>query len=278
LRRVARSSKSGVGARASNLPTLIALGVVTFSLGIILGFVGAGGAGLVVALLTGLFRLPVHQAIGTALAAMCFVTITGTISHIREGNVAVGIGVIVGLSGMIGAVAGANTGQSVSEPTLKLAAGLALWALAALVWLRTRLMERGHLSMTPSSLIDRPPARSPRDWTSSIGLGLTGGAAAAFLGVGMAPFLQLGFLTMLRLPLRQTVGTTMLTLVFISAAGTVVLARHGDVSLPYLVGCTAGLSTGSYIGARFTRRAPGKVLRGAVVTVPIVAGSMLLFL
>ncbi len=209
---------------------------------------------------------------------MCFVTITGTISHIREGNVAVGTGVIVGVSGMIGAVAGANTGQLVSEPTLKVAAGLALWSLAAMVWLRTRLMESGHLSITPSSFIERPMSRSSRDWTSSIGLGLSGGAAAAFLGIGMAPFLQLGFLTLLRLPLRQTVGTTMLALVFISAAATAVLARHGDVSISYLVGCTAGLSTGSFIGARLTRRVPGTVLRGAVVAVPIIAGSMLLVL
>jgi uncharacterized membrane protein YfcA len=109
-------------------------------------------------------------------------------------------------------------------------------------------------------------------------LGATGGAAAAFLGVGMAPFLQLGLLSLHKLPLRQTVGTTMLALVFISASGSVAMARHGDVSVPHLIGLTIGLSTGAFLGARLTRRAPKHLLRGAVVAVPFLAGAMLLFL
>jgi uncharacterized protein len=48
--------------------------------------------------------------------------------------------------------------------------------------------------------------------------------------------------------------------------------------LPHLAGLTIGLASGAYIGARFTRRAPRRLLRSAVVTVPFVAGSMLLFL
>jgi uncharacterized membrane protein YfcA len=109
-------------------------------------------------------------------------------------------------------------------------------------------------------------------------LGASGGAAAAFFGVGMAPFLQLGFLTVHRLPLRQTIGTTMMALIFISAAGSVALARHGDVSLPHLIGLTAGLGGGAYFGARYTRRAPRQVLRAAVVATPVIAGAMILFL
>jgi uncharacterized membrane protein YfcA len=39
-----------------------------------------------------------------------------------------------------------------------------------------------------------------------------------------------------------------------------------------------GLSTGSYLGAKFTARAPYRLLRGTVVAVPFVAGAMVLFL
>lgn len=252
------------------------LAAVTFLIGLLVGFVGAGGAGIAVAILTTVFGLPVHTAIGTAIAAMLFVTISGTISHIREGNVAHRLGLVIGLAGAAGAVLGAGTSQAVSDRTLGIAAGLALWCLAALVWLRTRLV-----GVSPAHR-DLPwpgePARSPREWAAGIGLGATGGAAAAFFGVGMAPFLQLGLLTVHRLPLRQTVGTTMLTLVFISAAGGLAMARHGDVSMPHLIGLTIGLASGAYIGARFTRRAPRRVLRGTIVTIPFIAGAMLLFL
>ena len=255
------------------LGVVVALTLVTFALGVLLGFVGAGGAGLTVALLTSVFRLPVHEAIGTGLAAMCFVTVAGTASHFREGNVAARVGLVVGAAGVAGAVAGATLGQDVPEALLRVMAGLALWVLAGLVWLRSSGRYGARLVV---AALDPAVARPRRDLAASVGLGLTGGAAAAFFGVGMAPFLQLGLLTVLRLPLRQAVGTTMLTLVFISLSGGLALAWHGDVSLPHLVGTVVGLSAGSFVGARFTGRAPREVLRFAVVVTPFVAGTMLL--
>ncbi len=252
------------------------LAAVTFLIGLLIGFVGAGGAGVAVAILTTGFDLPAHTAIGTAIAAMFFVTISGAISHLREGNVAQRLGLVIGLSGALGAVLGADTSQAVDERTLAMAAGFALWGLAGLMWLRTRLT--GAWAAPDEPEWHGESARSSREWIAGIGLGATGGAAAAFFGVGMAPFLQLGLLTVHHLPLRQTVGTTMLVLVFVSGSGGAALARHGDVSVPHLIGLTIGLASGAYIGARFTRRAPRRLLRSTVVTIPFVAGAMLLFL
>ncbi|MFN8678464.1 MAG: sulfite exporter TauE/SafE family protein [Thermomicrobiales bacterium] len=256
------------------LSTVAELAAVTFLIGLIIGFIGAGGAGVAVAIMTTVFGLPAHTAVGTAIAAMLFVTASGTLSHFREGNVAWKLGLIVGLAGAIGAVIGADSSQAIPDDTLAMAAGIALWILAALVWVRTRV--------APTTIADLEwhgePQRQPAEWGAAVGLGAVGGAGAAFFGVGMAPFLQLGLLTIHRLPLRQTVGTTMLALIFISAAGGTAMARHGDVSLPHLIGLTIGLGSGAFVGARFTRRAPRAILRVAVILVPFVAGAMLLFL
>jgi uncharacterized membrane protein YfcA len=253
------------------------LAIVTFALGVLLGFIGAGGAGVVVALLTTGFGLPVHTAIGTALAMMCFVTLSGAVSHYREGNVAPRVGLVTGLAGAFGALIGADVSQGIPEATLQVLAGAGLWVLAALVWTRTQL-GIGSSALVVEADWTGEPARSPAAWSVAGGLGLTGGAAAAFLGVGMAPYIQLGFLTVLGLPLRQTIGTTMMTLIFISVAGSLALARHGDVSMPHLVGITIGVSTGAFLGARLTTRVPRTVLRVALVSVPFIAGAMLLFL
>jgi uncharacterized membrane protein YfcA len=252
--------------------TVAELAAVTFAIGLLIGFIGAGGAGVAVAILTTLFGLPVHTAIGTAIAAMLFVTASGAISHHREGNIALRLGLVVGLAGAAGAVIGANWSQLVSDRILGVAAGLALWCLAGLVWVRTRLA----VPLPHDAGWYEEPNRSPREWAAGVGLGATGGAAAAFFGVGMAPFLQLGLLAVHKLPLRQTVGTTMMALVFVSAAGGVAMARNGDVSAPHLVGLTIGLGTGAFLGARFTRRAPRHLLRGTIIAVPFVAGAMLL--
>jgi uncharacterized protein len=224
-------------------------------------------------LLSGVFDLEIDKAIGTALAAMCVVTVFGAVSHYREGHVALRIGFIVGLTGILGAAAGAELGQLVPNRVLELGAGLTLWFLALLVWYRTRIMAR-----TRQKDIDREPLTRRTEIARGVTLGGTGGVAAGFFGVGMAPYLQLGFLSALRLSLVQTIGTTMLTLVFISGSAATVLARHGDVSGRHLIAAVIGLSSGSYLGAKFTARAPYRLLRGTVVVVPIVAGAMVLFL
>lgn len=224
-----------------------------------------------VSLLTIGFGLDIHQAVGTALASMLVVSISGTISHYREGNVNTMAGVTVGLFGAIGAVAGANIGQNIPESVLQYMAGFALWFLAFLVWLRMRLAGRGALVQ------DTPEAAPTRKVLVGAGtLGLSGGVASAFFGVGMAPFIQLGMLTVFRLSLARTVGTTMLALVFISFSGSLALAQHGDVSGKHLVGVTIGMMAGSYIGAKFTKRAPARILRFALVATPFLAGTLLI--
>lgn len=218
------------------------------------------------------FGLTIHEAVGTGLAAMVFVTLSGTISHYREGNINVRAGIIVGIVGIIGAVAGANVGQAIPERTLQLAAGLALWVLAFLVWLRSRMTVRIVAGHDPSQ-----PVHVGREVAALTGLGVSGGVASAIFGVGMTPFIQLGMLIILKLPLTTAVGTTMLALIFISGSGSLALAGHGDLSVTHLVGATIGTVIGTYAGAKFTRRAPIAVLRAAITILPFVAGSLLIF-
>jgi uncharacterized membrane protein YfcA len=246
---------------------------VLFGVGVLLGFIGAGGGGVLIGLLSGVFGLEIDKAIGTALAAMFAVTIFGAFSHYREGHVAPRAGLIVGLTGILGAAVGAEFGQQVPNRVLELGAGLTLWLLAGLVWYRTRMVAKTGVAEP-----NRDPLTRREELVRGVTLGATGGVSAGFFGVGMAPYLQLGFLTALRLSLVQTIGTTMLTLVFISGSAATVLARHGDVSGRHLIAAVIGLSSGSYLGAKFTARAPYRVLRTTVVLVPILAGAMVLFL
>lgn len=225
-----------------------------------------------VSLLTIGFGLPIHTAVGTALASMMVVAISGTVSHYREGNINVPAGITVGVFGMVGAVMGADFSQSIPEHILQPAAGYALWFLAFLVWLRTHLARRVKAGHDPSEAVHTKTV-----FAGAAGLGVVGGMASAFFGVGMAPFIQLGMLTVFRLSLVRTIGTTMLALVFISFSGSLALARHGDVSYEHLIGVTIGMTAGSYVGAKLTGRAPINVLRVAIVATPFIAGSLLIF-
>lgn len=243
-----------------------------FGVGIIIGFIGAGGAGVMVSILTLVFGLSIHTAVGTALGAMLFTTVSGSFSHFREGNVVIKPGVILGLGGMFGAILGADLSQLIPEHILQPAAGYALWFLAFLVWLRMMLGNRIR-SVAEGEEYDI----NHKQGAIGAGVGAAGGMASAFFGVGMAPFIQLALMTVMRLPLIQAVGTTMLALVFISASGSLALARHGDLSLIHMIGVTIGMTAGSYVGAKFTRRAPLPLLKFAVVATPFLGGAALIF-
>lgn len=217
------------------------------------------------------FGLSIHEAVGTSLAAMVFVTVSGTISHYRETNVAVRTGMIIGVAGLFGAVIGADLGQLVSESVLQPLAGFALWFLAALMYIRTRVAPSSDGRVAG---IDPVGTTTRKGIAATLGFG--GGIASGFFGVGMAPFLQLGMMFLLGMPLRKTVGTTMLALIFISLSGSLALASHGQVSVPHLVGATIGMTAGSYAGAKLTGRAPLTVLRAAIVLTPFIAGTLLI--
>jgi uncharacterized membrane protein YfcA len=219
-----------------------------------------------------MFGLSIHEAVGTGLAAMVFVTLSGTVSHLREGNVHLRSGIVVGIAGITGAIVGAQVGQQIPEEQLRIVSGLALWTLAFLVWLRSRL------AMRITSTVDvTEPVHVGQQTAALAGLGLSGGAMSAIFGVGMTPFIQLGMLMISRLSLTKSVGTTMLALIFISTSGAAALAGHGDVSAVHLLGCTIGTVIGTYIGAKFTRRAPTGLLRFAIAALPFTAGSLLIF-
>ena len=88
----------------------VAIIITMLVMGILLGFVGAGGAGFIIAILTLVFHIPIHVALATSLT-MAFTTLSGVVSHYREGNVALIIGGIVGGFGAIGSYIGSKFGS-----------------------------------------------------------------------------------------------------------------------------------------------------------------------
>ena len=87
-------------------------------MGLIFGFIGIGGAGITIALLTVGFGIPIHTALAVALSAMVFTTLSGAVSHFKEGEVIVKTGAIMGCGGIVGAFFGANFSNYLPSDTL----------------------------------------------------------------------------------------------------------------------------------------------------------------
>ncbi len=244
-----------------------------FTLGLLLGFIGVGGAGIVIAILTVGFNVPIHTALGTSLGAMGFTTVAGVYSHFRENNVAVKCGLAVGLFGAAGAYLGVKIATLLPEHALtKLTAGMLL-ICAALLCFRMSFYPNGVFKR----MDDKIASSGARFWVAAAGVGFVAGVLSGAFGIGAAPIIQLGLLVFFSLSLPEVAGTTMLVTLPIALLGGLGYLTAGYLDMHLFFTVIAGLMSGTFIGAKFTRRFPPAVLKAAMISTPIIAALLLLF-
>lgn len=243
-----------------------------FLLGGLLGFVGAGGAGVVIAVLTTVFGIPIHLALGTSLGAMAFTTLSGAFSHFREGNVLPRIGWSVGAFGAIGAFWGAKISAALPAGEMHwLTAGM-LFFSAGLIYLKVFHPNTGIFSYTK----DRTLEQGARFWVTACVVGIGTGLLSGTFGVGATPFIQLCLLIFFGMSLHQSVGTTMLVILPIAVMGGFGYMTSGFLDFHLFWEVVLGLMGGAYIGAKFTKRLRLIVLKTTMVIIPIVGGVLLI--
>lgn len=247
--------------------------LILFIMGCFLGFVGAGGAGVVIAILTVVFGIPIHVSLGTSLSAMAFTTLSGAYSHYREGNVVLKSGIAVGFFGAFGAFAGSKISAAIPGAQMHLLTGTILYITAVLVYLKVFYPHRGIFSLIcPHTLI-----RGKKFWLMAGIAGIFNGVLSGTFGIGATPFIQLTLMIFFGLSMIEAVGTTMLVILPIAVMGGFGYMTSGLLDFDLFVKVVVGLMAGTYIGAKFTRRANPMLLKIAMVTVPILGGTMLIF-
>ncbi|MED3563832.1 sulfite exporter TauE/SafE family protein [Bacillus xiapuensis] len=246
------------------------IALTMFGLGVLLGFVGAGGSGFIIAILTVMFGVPIHTALGTSLAAMVFTTLSGAYSHFRQGNISVKTGLIVGGFGAVASLFGSKLSGLIPVHSMHwLTAGM-LFLSAVILLVRLFIVQKitaNRKEMASDNLLHIQKAAF---------VGIVTGLLSGTFGIGAAPFIQIGLLVIMGLSLKQSVGTTMLVILPIALAGGVGYYFQGFLNFGLLLEVVAGTMIGSYAGAKFTGLAPQPVLKSAMVLTPIVAGAILL--
>jgi uncharacterized membrane protein YfcA len=245
-----------------------------FALGLLLGFVGVGGAGIVIAILTVFFRIPIHTALGTSLGAMGFTTIAGVLSHFRENNVAVRCGLAVGIFGALGAFLGVKIATLLPSSALTRLTGCMMFFSAVLLCIRMFFYRQGDSSRAAEH---HRVGKGWKFWLAASGVGFGAGVLSGAFGIGAAPFIQLGLLIFFGLSLPEVAGTTMLVTLPIAVTGGFGYLTAGYLDMKLFIIVILGLMSGTYIGAKFTRRLHPSFLKIAMIITPIVGGSLLIF-
>lgn len=234
-------------------------------LGGFIGFVGAGGAGVTITLLTVVFDVPIHTALGVALASMVFTMISGVISHLREHEVIVKTGLVIGLGGVIGAFAGAEFSDTIPENILSVCTAIMIILSAVILYIKvyqTEFMDR-HIHIRHEQLTGRK-------------FYIYGFLSGAF-GIGAAAFIQITLLVIFGVPLLQSIGTCMLVILPTSTSGGLGYLLNGNLDFPIFIQTLLGLMIGAFIGSKCTHLAPRPFLKFCIVAMPTVGGLILLF-
>lgn len=241
-------------------------------LGLVLGFVGAGGSGVIIAILTTVFGISIHTALGTSLLAMVLTTLSGAISHFREGNVVTKAGAAIGGFGAIGAYAGSHVAHRLSGHNLTWLTACMLFLSALFLWIRIFISKKRQSSPKDDQLM----VSGVRFWLSAIGVGIVTGLLSGTFGIGSTPFIQIGLLLFFGMSIRQAAGTTMLVILPIALLGGIGYMSNGYLNVRLFFEVVIGTMGGTYVGAKFTKRLHPIVLKIAMVAVPTVGGLLLL--
>lgn len=231
-------------------------------IGFVVGFFGSltgGGGGFIfIPLLTILFGVAPHVAIGSSLAATLPICLAGAYGHYKKKNLDLRIGLIFAAGGILGALVGAGITRFLTGRQLRIAFGIYSILIAITMYAGHRKDQKntangdGPQELTLASKYSR---------STLFGI-LSGIITATFGTSGSAPILA-GLMS-IRMPLKLVLGTS-LVVVFVntcSALGAHLLVGQVDLTLVLFLAC--GSIIGALLGPRLlanvkVEKAEGKV-------------------
>lgn len=222
-------------------------------IGLSLGLIGGGGSIITVPVLVYVIGIEAHEAIGMSLAVVGATSLIGSFFHYRRGNMEMKTGILFGVTGIIGALAGSPLTKLFSPSALLLVFALLMLIIAIVMLRRGKSNKPVQANETPH----QPQIR--KAVLAGFGVGLLTG----FLGVG-GGFLIVPALVMFGgLPMKKAVGTSLFVIFLNCAAGLVGHAggNHFDWRLTALVTllAVAGTIGGTLLSHRI---AAGKLQTG----------------
>lgn len=248
---------------------LVLLLVIALVGGICITTIGPGGIFLTIALFV-LLPLDPGTVAGTASAMFIATGIVGSLGYVRSGQLkskaAFKSAMILSLTSMLGAYAGAEINQLLDASAFAILLGLFVLFTGAII------LYRQYNALAPDKRLDMNSASGLGGMAAvGVAVGLPGG----LLGVG-GPVLAVPLLVVLGVPMLMSVALAQVQSIFISGMATIGYVFQGAVDwqlagilgIPLLIGTVAGW----YLAQRI----PVKRLKVALAIVLVALGIYLI--
>jgi len=245
---------------------LIAAG--SFAAGLIGSLTGLGGGVVIIPLLTLVFGVNMHYAMGASLISVIATSSGSAAAYVRGGYSNIRIGLFLEIATTSGPMLGAILATRVPTSWLALILGLVLMytALAGARTEETRVNEsnarHGFLRLdgtmpTPQGLVHYQAKRVP------LAFGLMGlaGTLSGLLGIGSGAIKVLAMDWAMGLPFKVSTTTSNFMIGVTAAAGAGIYLRSGYVQPGLAMPVMLGVLAGSLVGAKILITQPSGHLR-----------------
>jgi uncharacterized protein len=245
------------------MTTMLLATVLGALIGLALGALGGGGSILTVPALVYLLGQNPHGAVGSSLVIVGANALMGAWLHQRAGHVRLRAALLFGAAGIAAAYGGARLSRLLSGPIL-----LVLFAVLMIV-IATLMLRKGA---------DEPlhAGTAPLVWWRVLLGGVVVGFLTGFLGVGGGFLIVPALVLLLRMDMRDAVGSSLLIIAINSAAGLVGHLGDGGLNWWLISLLLAGGVPGLLSGARLARRLPVARLRQGFAIFVVLLGVTLL--
>jgi len=209
---------------------------IGFIAGIFGGLVGLGGGVVMIPLMVGILKMGQHKAHGTSLVALVFTGISGAITYAMKGSVDLTGSLLLAVTAIFTARAGAKFAHALPEWKLKRAFGGFLIIVSLL------LLSKPYLSHMSG------PASG---WIKIITLLLTGiftGFLSGMMGVGGGTIMVPAMVLLAGFNQHTAQGTSLLAMIPAGGVGAFTHWRLGNVNSDLLPGLVPGILIGTYLG------------------------------
>lgn len=228
---------------------MITASLTGIAVGIVVGFLGAGGGILTVPILVYLLGQSPHNATAESLVIVGLTALIAMIT--RWQAIQFREGFIFGFGAIAGAVIGSRLSPLVDGQILLILFSTLLACVGATMLVKTL---RTHDASEKREIVQKP---LPAVILTALGTGILTG----FFGVGGGFVVVPALILVLGIPIRFASATSLLVMVLTSASG--LLARIGtDVAIDWKVTLAFGIASmlGGLIGGPLSKRLPAKAL------------------
>ena len=249
--------------------------LLVFSGSLFAGFLGSltgmGGGIVIVPMLTLLFGVDIHYAIGASLVSVISTSSGAASAYVKEGYTNIRIGMFLEIATTAGAIIGAYLVGIAPSDIIAVIFGLVLF-YSAISNVINRSSRKAKISNSPLSQYLRLDGNYPlqsgekksynvRRVPQGFGLMFIAGNLSGLLGIGSGAAKVLAMDQIMKIPYKVSTTTSNFMIGVTAVASAGIYLKNGYIDPALVMPVMLGVLAGAFIGAKVLHVAPSKWLR-----------------